>query len=567
MYKIEIMKISIYILSVFFIFFSSQSTAQTTYMILGGKEEIILNRLEIKTRTNNLSFSTVKPYNRRDVVKDVELFDSLYNAGDKRASHLTEIDKYNMQRLLMNNSEWSKPRETYKSETPVLKYFYQTRGNMVEMKSKDFTLIANPIIQFAEGSNGGNASSTFINQRGAVMRGIIGDKVGFSFYFTENQERQPTYMQDFVAQYKAVPGAGFIKNFKVGGYDYFDVRGSLTWKVAKFMDMQLGYDRNFIGSGYRSLLLSDFSTNAMFLKVGTHFGKFNYENLFMELVSLHKIGSDYIYPRKYFRMSHLSYNATKWLNIGLFDGVILGKTDALSLKLFNPIIFSNIPDNQNRLKDKSYTGFDIKANLAKKIQVYGQLMVDKLKTEELKNDWWGNRFGYQAGLKYIDALTIKNLDIQVETNVVRPFTYSSNDSVTSYSHYNQPLAHPLGSNFKEYILIIKYQPLKKVYLEAKTIYYKKGLDSSVAGTSKNFGNNIFTFNNTRPFDNGWTVGTGDLAKCTIVTLVASYEIKENLFFDLSFLSRQFNRLTTGNANTSVFSAGIRWNIARREFIF
>ncbi|MBC7588347.1 MAG: hypothetical protein H7178_08290, partial [Chitinophagaceae bacterium] len=53
------MKISIYILSVLFIFFSSQSTAQTTYMILGGKEEIILNRLEIKTRTNNLSFSTV----------------------------------------------------------------------------------------------------------------------------------------------------------------------------------------------------------------------------------------------------------------------------------------------------------------------------------------------------------------------------------------------------------------------------------------------------------------------------------------------------------------------------
>ena len=561
------MKVSINIFTGLFILMSLASSAQTTYMVMGGKEEIILNRLEIKTRTANLSFSTVKPYNRRDVVKDVEQYDSLYNAGDKRAAKLTEIDKYNMQRLLMNNSEWSKPREAYKSERPFLNSFYQTRGNMVELRNKDFILIANPIIQYEQGSKGGNNNSTFINQRGAVMRGIIGDKVGFSFYFTENQERQPTYMQEFVAKYNAVPGAGYIKTFKVGGYDYFDVRGSLTWKVAKFMDMQLGYDRNFIGDGYRSLLLSDFSTNAMFLKVGTHFGKFNYENLFMELVALHRRGSDYIYPRKYFRMSHLSYHATKWLNIGLFDGLMLGKTDAISLKLFNPIMYTNIPDNNSPIKDKSYTGFDIKANLAKKFQVYGQLMVDKLNTAELKNDWWGNRFGYQAGVKYVDAFGVKNVDVQLETNRVRPFTYSSSDSATSYSHYNQQLAHPLGSNFEEYIVIVKYQPLKQLYFEAKAIYYKQGLDSSIGSSNQNYGSNIFSFNSTRPFDNGWTVGTGDLAKCTIITFLASYEIKENLFFDISFLSRQFSRLTTGNANTSVISAGIRWNISRRELIF
>lgn len=555
---------NIFILALLSVSLASQS--QTSYMVMGGKEEIILNRLEIKTRTNQLSFSTVKPYNRRDVVKDVELYDSLYNAGDKRAAKLTEIDKYNMQRLLMNNSEWSKPKESYISEKPFLNAFYQTRGNFFEKKTSDFVLIANPIIQYQMGSKAGNSKATFINQRGAVMRGIIGNKVGFSFYFTENQERQPTYVQDWVNQYNAVPGAGFIKNFKVGGYDYFDVRGSLSWKVAKWMDMQLGYDRNFIGNGYRSLLLSDFSTNAIFLKMNTHFGKFNYENLFMELVSLHKTGSDYIYPRKYFRMSHLSYNATKWLNIGLFDGVMLGKTDALSLNLFNPIIYAHIPDKSNPIKDKNYTGFDMKANLARKFQVYGQLMVDKLKTDELKNDWWGNRFGYQAGFKYIDAFGAKNVDLQLETNVVRPFTYSSTDSFTSYSHYNQPLAHPLGANFQEFIAIVKYQPLKQLYLEAKAIYYKQGLDSFILSNRENYGSNIFSFNNIRPFDNGWEVGSGNLAKCTIITLLASYEIRENLFFDISFLSRHYNRLTSGNASTSVFSAGIRWNIARRELI-
>ena len=563
------MKVSINIIIVFILLLPALAHAQSTYLIAGGKEETMLNRLEIKTRTNQLAFSTIKPYNRKATVKDVELYDSLFNVGDKNATLLTEIDKYNMQRFLMNNSEWSKPREIYKSEKPILKNFYQTRGNMVEIKNKDFTLIVNPIVQYHQGSKSGNTQSTFFNQRGLVTRGIIGEKIGFYFYFTENQERQPTYMQDWVTKHLAVPGAGYIKTFKTNGHDYFDIRGGITWKVAKFMDMQLGYDRNFIGNGYRSLFMSDFATNMMFLKVNTHFGKFNYQNIFSEMGAFRKAGGDRIYPRKYFRMTHLSYNATKWLNIGLFDGVMLGKTDALSLQLFNPIIYANIPSNNtnNGRKDKSYTGFDIKANLAKKFQVYGQLMVDKLKLDELKNDWWGNKFGYQAGIKYIDVLGVKNLDVQVETNVVRPFTYSSTDSFTSYNHYNQPLAHPLEANFEEYIGILKYQPLKHLYLETKLIYYQQGLDSTKGGVLQNYGGNIFAFNQTRPFDNGWKVGTGDLATCTIFTFLASYEIRENLFFDLYFLSRNFDRMSTGKASVTQFTAGIRWNVGRREFIF
>ena len=54
---------------------------------------------------------------------------------------------------------------------------------------------------------------------------------------------------------------------------------------------------------------------------------------------------------------------------------------------------------------------------------------------------------YKAGFKYIDAFKIKNLDLQGELNYVRPFTYSHFDSVANYSHYNQPLAHPLGREF------------------------------------------------------------------------------------------------------------------------
>ncbi len=537
--------------------------AQSVYLTPGGKEEWLLNRLEIKMQTKQISNSSIKPFNRKFIVQEVDYLDSLYATASKQTKAITEIDKYNMQRFLMANSEWSKPKEIYIAEKNF-KGLYKNRANMVDLKNEDFTLIANPIINYQQGSKAGNLQSTFINQRGITARGNIGKKIGFHFYFTENQERQPTYVQDWRNKFIAVPGAGYIKNFKVGGFDYFDVRGGVTWQVAKYMDMQLAYDRNFIGNGFRSLLLSDFSTNNMHLKVNTYFGKFKYQNIFSELVGSRRSGGDRIYPRKYFRASYLTYTPAKWMSVGIFEGVMMGKRDKLSLPLFNPIMYTSFSDNKN---DKAYLGFDAKINIVKKIQVYGQLVVDKIKMDELKNDWWGNRFGYQLGAKYVDVFGVKNLDVQVETNVVRPFMYASTDSFSSYNHYNQPLAHPLGANFKEYIGIIRYQPLKQLFLETKLLFYKQGLDSSVNNVNRNFGSNIFSFNQTRPFENGWQTTTGDVATCTIFTFLASYEVKENLFFDLSYMYRSFDRMSTNKTDVSMFSAGFRWNIGRRELLF
>jgi hypothetical protein len=558
------MKLLQYIFICTLILTTNAIQAQSVYLTPGGKEEWLLNRLEIKTRAKQLSFSNFKPFNRKCVVDEVDRLDSLYATKDSTTILLTELDKYNMQRFLMANSEWSKPKEIYIAEKSLIKGLYVNRANMIDKRNSDFVLIANPIFNFQQGSKAGNTQSTFINQRGINARGIIGNKIGFYFYFTENQERQPTYVQDWRSKFIAVPGAGYIKNFKIGGFDYFDIRGGVTWQVAKFMDMQLAYDRNFIGNGYRSLFLSDFSTNNMFVKVNTYFGKFKYQNIFSELVAYKRAGGDRIYPRKYFRASYLSYQPTKWLNVGLFEGVMLGKRDKLSLPLFNPIMYTSFSDNKN---DKSYIGFDAKLNLVKRIQLYGQFMVDKLKTDELKNDWWGNRFGYQLGGKYIDAFGIKNLDVQVETNVVRPFMYASTDSFSSYNHYNQPLAHPLGANFKEYIGIVRYQATKPLYFEMKFMLYKQGLDSAVNNVNKNFGSNIFSFNQTRSFDNGWKTTTGDVATCTMITFLASYELKENLFFDVSYMYRNFDRMSKGVSSVNMLSAGVRWNIGRREFLF
>jgi len=92
----------------------------------------------------------------------------------------------------------------------------------------------------------------------------------------------------------------FTSLLKQTGYDYFDARGSFTFNAAKFIDFQFGYDKNFIGDGYRSLFLSDYGNSYLFFKINTRIWKFNYENIFMELMpQFKKTGPDTLLDRKY----------------------------------------------------------------------------------------------------------------------------------------------------------------------------------------------------------------------------------------------------------------------------
>ena len=541
--------------------------SQSSYIQRGTKDEILLDRLEIKTGNRNLFYSTIKPYNRRIVTREVELLDSLQRLDDSTTVTLTDIDRYNMQRFLMNNSEWATPRDAFNSEKPVLKEFYKTRGNLLEVNNKDFFLVVNPVLQYQVMKEKNNSQSLFYNSHGVSIRGMIARKVGFDVYVTDNQERDPLYVQEYIAAHSAVPGARFYKDFKaLGGVDYFDNRASISFNASKYIDIQLGYDKNFIGDGYRSLFLGDFSANSVFLKLNTRIWKFNYENLFMELIPTGgRNHGNSLVSRKYFRMNYLSLNATKWLNVGLFDAVVFGRKDHFDFQYLSPVLFLRPAESDIGSKDNALVGLNFKANIKKKVQLYGQVLLDEFILSELKKNrgFWANKYGYQLGIKYPDVFGIQNLDLQLENNRVRPFTYSHFDSVADYTHYNQPMAHPLGGGFQEDIAILKYQPTRHLYLQAKMIYYKQGLDS----LGRNYGSNPMLSYNTRSRDYGYNIGSGNLVKSLNTSFLISYELRENMFIDANVQHRTYNRQLEGNQSTSIFSLGFRWNMARREFDF
>ncbi|HYV93939.1 MAG TPA: hypothetical protein VE978_19330 [Chitinophagales bacterium] len=475
--------------------------------------------------------------------------------------------------LLSDNNEWVELLEdgyqhNLKSFRPVLKYFYRDKATFYQHRDDDFMVKINPVFDFAIGKESASDQTLFTNTRGINVRGWIAKKVGYEFFLTENQARYPLYVRQRIDSFGAVPNEGYYKGFKVGGVDFFEAKGYFDFTAAKFITIQFGHGKNFLGNGIRSLALSDFSENYLFLKLQTQVWKFNYQNLFMDLTGDFLRGGDKLLPKKFAAIHHFSINATKWLNAGVFETVVFHRNDGFEFQYLNPVIFYRSVEQLLGSPDNSMLGIDYRLIFFHHLEYYGQVALDdyNFQASKGKTGYWGNKYGIQQGIKYDNAFTVSNLDLQLEWNYVRPYTYTHDDSIANYSNYNQPLANPLGANFSEVIGMIHYQPIFPLTIETQVLLAVQGRDTS----NSNWGGNIFiptTENNVESIY-GNQVAQGVKNHLVNFQLSVSYMIKHNLFADVTYIYRKTTSdFSAFNSTSNIFQAGIRMNIDRKSFSF
>lgn len=560
------MKKNIFLSSLLLIIFSVSTQAQSTFLPLGDEEYHLLDRLETKSgKLSDQLFLNIRPVYRSDAVSFLETYNDT-----------NVIDRYNILHAISVSGEWAQDsNQIIKNPKPWFNTFYKTTADFYSINNKDFFLAVNPVLSFQAmneqvSSTAGSASQRLLaSSRGAEVRGLIANRIGFYTYFTDNQEQPTSYVSNWILKNQAVPGVDYFQNNPGSKtYDYIQARGYVNFAIVKkYLTASFGYDKNFIGDGIRSLFMSDFGASSTFVKLNTRIWKLNYENIFSEIIPPYNRGADRQLPVKYSTTHYLSLNATKWLNLGLFENVIFQRADHYSFAYLNPIIFYRAIERGYGSPDNVNLGFSAKAIVTNGVQVYGQLFLDEFKSKELfgKNKWWGNKYGVQIGAKYFDAFTLKNLDLQLEFNMVRPYTYSHSDSITNYSHYNQPIAHPLGSGFREIIGTAQYQPLNRVLLTGTLMYYNKGVDTG----GLNYGNDIFRSYNTLAKQYGVTMVNGLKSTCFLMSLNASYKIAERLYFDLGGTFRNYsfeNNYLPTSKSLSIYG-GVRLNIVRRKYDF
>ncbi|KEO73333.1 hypothetical protein [Anditalea andensis] len=536
--------------------------AQSAYLPIDRDYYHIIDRYVIKCGPFSDMVSTgIKPY-RRDHV--AEFLDSL----SKNILNFTSVDRFNISYLKDDNWEFSKA-ETRGNEN-VLWGLYRKPADFYHFRDKHFDFHLNPVISFGAGQEYGVENRRFRNTRGLQMRGSIDRKIGFYTYLSMNEVRFPSWLDAYIQHKGAIPGEGFWKPYSQEGYSYFSALGHISFPVTKHINAQMGHDRNFVGEGYRSLILSDFSNPYMFLKLNTKIWRLYLTNLWGQMTAdvVYNRGrpTDARYPQKWFSHHRLAFDFGHKVNIGVFESVMANSWD---WNYLNPVVFYRWVEHGLGSPDKVMLGTDVKWNIVPSMQLYGQFVLD----EFLFNEFFGldgkysrrNKHALQLGYKYIEVFDLPNLDIQLEYNHARPYTYQEKFEYSAFTNYRTPLTHPRGANFREVLTIIRYQPISRLQLNAAGVYHYFGKDPSV---QENYGGDLHknhNFLNTGMGLFGHRIGQGVKHQVGIASFNASYMVKHNFYLDISRVHRRHIEMNRSSQAINYTQMGIRLNILRHEY--
>ncbi|CAN5898136.1 hypothetical protein BH11BAC7_BH11BAC7_18450 [soil metagenome] len=423
--------------------------------------------------------SAVKP------ALDIDVYSQLIAGRDRldgAGSPLETVPMYS--RLTWNNY--------YKKRTASIDYF---------LPATKTAFLIRPIYDLNVGYDLKTKSTVLTTVGGIIFDADYKQKIGIEARFAAGTTAFPNYLDSITRSSSTIPGWGDrAYETSPGKYSFQHFSGNIIYRPSKVFNLQVGRDKHFWGDGYRSLFLSDIGAAMPYIKQTTTIWKLQYTSLVTWMQDwTNSTGQAKDFRSKFGTFHYLSFNAAKWLNLGLFESVIWQGNDPNRQRGFdpnylNPVIFFRPVEYSIGSSDNAMLGASFKIRFNANNFLYAQVLLDEFYLKEIlaRNGWWANKQGYQLGYKCFNFGQVKNLFMQTEINIVRPYTYSHGSSQQSYSNAGMPLAHPLGANFAEVLGMLSYSN-KGFTITGKLVGARYGLDTA----GRNYGQNIFLSYTTR----------------------------------------------------------------------
>lgn len=426
---------------------------------------------------------------------------------------------------------------------PIKNFFLSKTFNEGPDKRNQYNFQILPLIDLQGGYD--LLTSKFVTETSGGVHAKLNINNDFTFALTALGGRiQFPYFIDTVIQtnHTVIPGLGRGFRNTDGSYNYSNVSGYISYSPNEVFNFQLGNGKHFIGEGYRSLLLSDYSNNNPYFGINANIWRIQYNVWYSWMKDFSQYdGSQKSLQNKFGTFHYLSFNAFKELNISFFENVVWQGTDTNRVRTFdvnylNPIVFYRPQEYSVGSSDNSMMGLNISGKLFGCLKLYAQGVADEFFLKEIraKKGWWANKQGWQLGAKYINAFNVKGLTIQAEYNEVRPYTYTHGSVQQNYTHYGQALAHPFGANFKEYLGFVSYRA-NRWMISAQGLSAIIGMDT----LNSNLGQNIFVSYTTRPYEYGHKTTQGNKRQLLQSDIRFTYYIlpQMNLRVELGYIQR------------------------------
>ena len=455
-----------------------------------------------------------------------------------------------------------------------LPFLYTDGSTAYSVRADDYALELAPLATLSYGrarseqpGDDDGSLPVWQNTRGVRAAGHIGEHVFFESRLLENQRRvaRPAFDRE------TAPRLGNTKFQDDTTYDYFVATGIVGLR-SKYFEARLGRDRNRWGFGRTNLFLTDYATVYDQLQLRTSFWRLHYTNLFARFSSFRPAAEpvDSILPRKYGVFHRLVLDLPGRVQLEVFESVVFAsdttgadRRTGFDFAYLNPIIFYRAVEHDLGSPDNALLGAGASWVATPGVQVYGQLLLDELRVENLFKDWWGNRWGVQLGLFLVDPgigkTRLRDFDLRIEYTRQRPFLYSHRTEATSYLHYGDLLGHPAGPNTSDLAVSASYRPTPRVGAALDLAFTQRGRSP---GDGRSFGENPERsyFTRDRSLDFATPTLHGVRQSLVLAEARVGYELLPSLFVEAALRAESVDDAERGLDRYVAPFASLRWGI-------
>ncbi|OCX53969.1 gliding motility protein RemB [Mucilaginibacter sp. PPCGB 2223] len=435
--------------------------------------------------------------------------------------------------------------------------------HLVDVQRAGYTLYADILPDLQTGYDFASSKATWLTTLGYQVGGTIGSK--FSFYGSgyNNKAQLPAYITNYANSTGVVPGQTRVTNRGSNITDWSYYAFLLSYTPVKYVNFTAGQDKNFIGDGYRSMLLSDYASPYPFFKATVNVGSVKYIALYslFEDPNGPKVPGDNSNLKKWGYFQYIDWSVSNRVSLGFFESLVSADRDSVGHKrgfdfsYASPLTFLTTVESSHGSPDKNGLGLTFKWKFADKNIVYGQFYLTEFQAGDFfsSNGSSRNKYAYQLGIRGADLLKVKTLNYLFEFNAAKPYTYTETVGFRNYSHYDEPLAHPLGANFREWLGILNYST-GRFDLQGQLNYAYYGMDMN----GLNYGQNIFESYQTPAKTTGNFIGQGLRTDFYYAEGKIAYLLnpKYNLRLELGALYRD-EKNSVFNNKTGMITFGLR----------
>ena len=408
-------------------------------------------------------------------------------------------------------------------------------------------------------SSGSNFAS--LGEIGFRVRGTLFDRLGF--YLQASNGNLLSGSRQF-----ALMDPVLVANNKFNSdtRGFFDISNGYMRYDAGWLSLMVGREQILWGMGYGDrLVLSDNTVPFDFVKLDIRSGNLRYSFVHGSLVGADTNG--HTLSSKYIASHRLEFNIGSRLRLGLGEAIVYSRQPP-SLALMNPLAFLASTDQSIQLPadnaHKKHIWIDFEIFPVRKLRVNGTLIIDDLDLGTIRNtDVTGNdnKFGWQGGVLWQDALSVNNLLVSVEYTRIGPFVGAHREIVSTYTNWGLPLGQGLQPNSDEWMLLTEYDLTSRISLSGKFQFQRTG--ENIVDAS---GNILFNAGSDLLYGEGDNVHPnvfleGVRINRLLATITATWQPVRQYFVEIKYFSRSFKYVLESRS----LHDNILWSTLRVDF--